>query len=205
MCAHVLSCDVWNSKNGFCCRFVTTENFQEYVTANNLLTKFGGNDPWVFNYDTEKAAMTDLYQRSVMIAERDERPAGEADNVIMSEEAVEDVDQSPVDVNEPVGVSRDNSKQVRFSSGLPPTRQSRFGPDDCGSDTVYGSSQSPDQAKLRRGSAPNFGFRRRQVSRLINLQEPPQSRWLPRETNGELPISQQSFDNATVVGGALLW
>lgn len=57
-------------------------------------------------------------------------------------------------------------KQVRFSPSMPPSRQSRYGPDDDEYTSIGGSDQS-----LLTGSTSSF--RRRQVSRLMSLQETP--------------------------------
>jgi len=95
------------------------------------------------------------------------------------------------------------SKQVRFSSGLPPTRQSRYGPEDGEEGPEFSSlptlhQQNPDQSVLRKGSASSTGFRRRQVSRLMSLQEPVGH----SESNGRISTSRQSAaDKAFVMGG----
>ncbi len=38
-------------------RFVTRESIQEYVDLDNLMVKFGGNDPWNYDYETENERM----------------------------------------------------------------------------------------------------------------------------------------------------
>ena len=80
-----------------------------------------------------------------------------------------------------------NLKQVRFSSSIPPSRQSQYGAED--EENSFGGGQ--DQAVLRKGSATSTGFRRRQVTRLMSLQEDPRDKTpsLERERNGSLPIN----------------
>ena len=76
------------------------------------------------------------------------------------------------------------SLQVRFSSNLPPTRQSRFGPND-GERVQF---HSPNNATLAKGSVAETGFRRRQVSKLMNLQTD------PHQGRRSLPPRHHSMD-----------
>ncbi len=173
-------------------RFVTTDSITEYIPVDNLLTKFGGNDPWEFDFDVEKKAMLKLLRE----ATRDSnRQIANRDEIELSE--TEEFHDEESDEN-----GRGSSKQVRFSSGLPPTRQSRFGPEN-GEEGVEFSSLPPDQSVLRRGSASSTGFRRRQVSRLMSLQEPIQAS--NREANGVHPVRQSAAsDKPFIVGGVQL-
>ncbi len=75
---------------------------------------------------------------------------------------------------------------MSFSGGLPPSRQSRYGDDE------EVRPVSPDQRILQGGSGR--GFRRRQVSRLMSLQD--NKKFSPLDdsaesviaSNGSLPI-----------------
>ena len=77
-----------------------------------------------------------------------------------------------------------NVKQVRFSSTSPPSRQSRYGGDEEDAYSSLGGGN--DQSLLKKGSATSQGFRRRQVTRLMSLQESPEKE--PKERNGSLPV-----------------
>ena len=74
---------------------------------------------------------------------------------------------------------------MRFSAGLPPTRQSRYGPDD--EENPY-HSRYPNESQLLRGSAVSPNYRRRQVNRLLERTSSPQtsseSTILPEESDG---------------------
>ena len=61
-----------------------------------------------------------------------------------------------------------NVMQVRFAPGLPPTHQSRYGSEE--EESLY-RPRSPKEAQLLRGSAVSPNYRRRQVNRLINMQQ----------------------------------
>ncbi len=84
---------------------------------------------------------------------------------------------------------------MSFSGGLPPTRQSRYGDDE------EVRSVSPDQRLLQGGSGRSF--RRRQVSRLMSLQENKKPSLLDNaesaSLNGSLPVLRRySADPGTV-------
>lgn len=36
-------------------RFVTKDDITEYIDPDNLLERFGGNDPWQYDFEEEKA------------------------------------------------------------------------------------------------------------------------------------------------------
>lgn len=94
--------------------------------------------------------------------------------------------------------------QVRFSSNLPPTRQSRFGPED---EEDQQKMVSPENQQLLRGSAASHGFRsihtlllcvpvhtlanvnshycrRRQIHRLMSLQTDTRGQRSPGKNEG---------------------
>ena len=62
--------------------------------------------------------------------------------------------------------------QVRFSAGLPPTRPSRYGPDD--EENPYHSCY-PNKPQLLRGSAVSPNYCWRQVNRLLERTSSPQT------------------------------
>lgn len=142
-------------------RFVTKETIQDYISSDQLLEKFGGTDTWEFDYVVEKeriknlALSADCTRVKAEVTNNDE---------LFPEDTIEDKSESfPGEQSVQQG-----GRQVRFSGGLPPTRQSRFGHDD---EVVKTRPISPQQQVLQAGSATSHGFRRRQVSRLMSLQE----------------------------------
>ena len=164
-------------------RFVSRENFQNYIPPDELLTKFGGNNTWQFDYETERDVMLSYVKK------------------VLDEDASE--------VSEGGAVSG-GGKHVRFSSGLPPTRQSRFGADNEGTDL---QTASLDRRMLQKGSAAGNGFRRRQVSRLMSLQSPPkgaqESGMIEGVGNGSLPALRRqsepvSSTSVTTIGNIML-
>lgn len=204
-------------------RFVTPENIQDYIPADNLLKKFGGNDPWEYVYEVEKKIMLKQIREVAGETQPKATPAvtnhdhwSDDDDMrdILEEDETEDQDGDSGDGAQSVpsiGPEEESLKQVRFSSGLPPSRQSRYGADD---EEFYSISvASPEQASLKKGSATASGFRRRQVTKLMSLQESPRG-GIPatrdKEMNGSLPVSRsprRSVDMAegvTTVGDVLL-
>ena len=182
----------------FYCRFVTTETICEYIPSDNLLVKFGGSDPWEFDYDVEKKVMLKLMRDNCK----------DSDKQLVNWDEVELSDTEEFHEEESDEGDRQastNGKQVRFSSGLPPTRQSRYGPEDGEEGMEYSSLPSlrHDQSVLRKGSASSSGFRRRQVSRLMSLQEPSHGHTADREANGSVPGNRQT-DKPLLVGGVQL-
>lgn len=182
-------------------RFVTMDNIQEYIPAHNLLTKYGGSDTWEFVYEVERKNMLGLLEQaeSQIGARSDDLAKGSPHDEAVSE------------VSEGVGWSQDESvKQVRFSSNVPPTRQSRYGSDD---EESFGNNVSgSDQSLLKKGSATALGFRRRQVTRLMSLQEQgshdkePEVEATGRETrslNGSI-LSTAELDSSTVAVGDVI-
>ena len=173
------------------CRFVTTDTIVDYIPVDNLLVKFGGNDPWEFDFDVEKKEM--LKQLRNACKDTNKQLA----NVDVELSDAEEFHDEESDEGE-----KQASKQVRFSSGLPPTRQSRYGPEDVEEGPEFSSlpslrHQNPDQSVLRKGSASSTGFRRRQVHRLMSLQEPIGH----SEANGAVSSSRQSASDKTFVVG----
>lgn len=168
---------------------MTGETIQQYIPAHNLLTKFGGLDTWDYVYEVEREAMLKLLQ------EAEERKgaqseSGEDDTTELPQEEALAVSDDAVKYDSEgasgTGLSQEeegNVKQVRFSSTSPPSRQSRFGGDE---EDSYCSVGGSDQSLLKKGSATSLGFRRRQVTRLMTLQESSQEKE-PRESNGSLP------------------
>ena len=55
-----------------CCRFVNSETIREYVSPDQLLTQFGGTDPWEFDYEREREVMLGQLQ-SVLQRDQGER------------------------------------------------------------------------------------------------------------------------------------
>lgn len=177
---------------------MTSETVQKYIPAHNLLTKFGGLDTWEYVYEVERADMLKLIQ------EAEERKgaqseSGDDDTTGLPQEEASAVSDDAVKYDsdgawsqEDVG-AEGNVKQVRFSSTSPPSRQSRYGGDE---EENYSSIGGSDQSLLKKGSATSLGFRRRQVTRLMSLQESPQEKE-PRERNGSLPALglEQQFES----------
>lgn len=181
---------------------MTTETISEYIPADNLLVRFGGTDPWEFDFDVEKKVMLKLLRDA---CKDGDRKLVNWDEVELSEdEAFHDEDS---DEGERYPLS--NGKQVRFSSGLPPTRQSRYGPENGEEGIEFSSLPNirQDQSMLRKGSASSSGFRKRQVSRLMSLQEYPQGHSADsREENGRVPVGRQAAPDKPfyIVGGIQL-
>ena len=71
------SCDVHH-------RFVNSETILEYVSADQLLVKFGGMDEWQFDYETEKAVMLNLVREWMEREERKERERGRESGIMDS-------------------------------------------------------------------------------------------------------------------------
>ena len=155
------------------------ETLQEYIPADNLLKKFGGDDQWEFDYDVEKVEMLRLLREHGITDENEMKD-------IPDEVEENSYIQGAVETGGASGgqASEGSLKQVRFSSGLPPTRQSRYGNDDK---DPYASLSNSEQSILNKGSAISSGFRRRQVSRLMSLQETPQEKGL-FEVSESLPV-----------------
>lgn len=175
----------------------------------NLLAKFGGNDPWEFNYEVEREIMLEMIRKipkNTQSQSAVEKLVEGSDDGLSEEEALADEEEEDrISGDDDVSRSTSSSKQVRFSSGLPPSRQSRFGPEeDEEASSMYSMPPHTDQTVLRRGSATTSGFRRRQVSRLMSLQETPQGRLPMKAMNGSVPVSRHSLDKTKVVGGVVL-
>ena len=83
---------------------------------------------------------------------------------------------------------------MRFAAGLPPTRQSRFGGEE--EESVYRPC-SPKEAQLLRGSAISPNYRRRQVNRLMNMQQSSVDSW----TSSSSP--QQSLESTGSLSSSL--
>lgn len=99
--------------------------------------------------------------------------------------------------------SESGVKQVRFSANMPSTRQSRFGTDE---ENSISSVSSVDQSVLRKGSATSAGFRRRQVTRLMSLQDS-SPREKERERHGSLPVIpnvDRQFEGGVVTVGDVI-
>ena len=87
-----------------------------------------------------------------------------------------------------------STKQVRFSPSIPPSRQSRYGPDD---DESFVSIGGPDQSLLKTGSMSSV--RRRQVSRLMSLQETPREmESIGAQRNGSVPNLESTMETVSV-------
>lgn len=56
-------------------RFVTKSDITEYISPDQLLTKFGGTDPWTYCYDPEelKELMGDIWENDPLIVEEDDQ------------------------------------------------------------------------------------------------------------------------------------
>lgn len=148
-------------------KFVTTENITEFIPPEVLLKKFGGENSWEYDFDVERAPM--------MV---------EMEPVWTEEWYASGLPSDLVDGEG--GGGNGGKKQVHFSAGLPPTRQSRYGTDED-EQTSASAAHSPKQRVLAKGTAGASGFRRRQVSKLMSLQS--QTSGLPRQRslgNGEL-------------------
>lgn len=199
-------------------RFVSNDNIQEYIPAHNLLAKFGGLDTWEYVYEVERENLLKLLQqvneRTGAQPEARQPEAGvdnmtalpEEEALAVSDDAVKyDSDGDTGWSQEEVGADG-SVKQVRFSSNTPPSRQSRYGNDE---EDSYGSIGGSDQSLLKKGSATSLGFRRRQVTRLMSLQESPQEPKEPRERNGSLPAGSlerqyESTGPGVAVGDVIL-
>ena len=141
-------------------RFVNKETLPEYIPPDQLLAKFGGNDTWEFDYVVEKERMYNL-----ALSANSKQDEKETNDDLFQDDLLEEEEGESIQSKQAEG---ERGRQVRFSAGLPPTRQSRFGPDD---DVLETRSTSPEQQLLQKGSATSRGFRRRQVSRLMSLQD----------------------------------
>lgn len=188
------------------------ENIRDYIPANNLLTKFGGNDPWEFVYEVEKANMLKM-MREVLDETQSEAGSeeGGSDEVkdIPGEEGLEVGGEESQE--EELG-SEGSVKQVRFSSNMPPVRNSRYADDE---ENVYNTPPAGSaQSVLRKGSATSSGFRKRQVTRLMSLQEDTREkegveRISSRERGASLPVGSlqrqfESMEGGVAVGDVLL-
>ena len=93
--------------------------------------------------------------------------------------------------------SASSTKQVRFSTNIPPSRQSRYGTEEEAS--INSLRSSAEQSMLKKGTASSSGFRRRQVTRLMNSQENPREKeggggGRERERNGVISSLDRSTD-----------
>lgn len=171
---------------------MTNDTIQEYIPAHNLLTKFGGLDTWEFVYEVENEEMLKLIRESERTGAREiaedsmkelpqEAPlAASSDTIKYDSDGACDTAWSQEDMG-----ADENVKQVRFSANTPPSRQSRHGGDE---EDAYSSIGGSDHSLLKKGSATSLGYRRRQVTRLMSLQENPREKEVPmRERNGSLP------------------
>ncbi|MCG8625224.1 MAG: hypothetical protein MJE68_24905, partial [Proteobacteria bacterium] len=125
---------------------MTNENIQEYISPEHLLTKYGGYDQWQFNFEVEHEKMMQLIDSYHDVAADDgddPQDEGLGDDDRLTPVAEEEDDEEMIGGG---GGRRERGgggrKQVRFSSGLPPTRQSRFGRQD---EDDIPRSVSPDQ------------------------------------------------------------
>ena len=132
----------------------------EYIPPDQLLVKFGGNDTWEFDYAVEKERLHNL-----ALSAFNKKKEKETNDDLFQDDILEEEEGESIQSQQ---AEEERGRQVRFSAGLPPTRQSRFGHDD---DILEARSTSPEQQLLQKGSATSRGFRRRQVSRLMSLQE----------------------------------
>lgn len=169
---------------------MSNETIQDYIPAHNLLTKFGGLDTWEYVYEVERENLLKLLQQVTgrtgaqpELAEDSMKDLPQEEPLAASNNGAKYDSEGTFDTGE---ISPDGSvKQVRFSSNTPPSRQSRFGGDE---DDTYSSLGGSDHSLLKKGSATALGYRRRQVTRLMSLQESPREKELPqKERNGSLP------------------
>ena len=205
---------------------MTNGTIQEYIPAHNLLTRFGGLDTWEYDYAVERENMLALLRQ----ADSNRLRTGASGAATSGPGGVTEEDDKMADLPQVTpmrgdgdaayesGLSQEelNSeasvKQVRFSNSLPPSSQSRFGDVNGEDENIsYNSLGGPDQSLLKKGSATSLGFRRRQVTRLMSLQESPPPRaeqGRERQRNGSLPANnlEQEFSDASgvAVGDVIL-
>jgi hypothetical protein len=184
---------------------VTRETIQEYIPAHNLLTKYGGQDTWEYVYEVERESMLKLLREAEERQGAQPESTGEDKIDLPHDEArpVNDdaISEGAYDSQEDSGVEG-NVKQVRFSPSSPPSRQSRYGGDE---EDVYSSIVGSDQSLLK-GSATSHSFRRRQVTRLMSLQESPEKEELKERNRSALGIDRQfeAVEPGVSVGNIIL-
>lgn len=156
--------------------------------------KFGGTNPWQFDFEAER----DLFQSYIKKVLGDDFNTPKSSH---SQALEANHDEFP-------SSGKAGGKQVRFSSGLPPTRQSRFGSDNEGRSL---QTASLDRKMLQKGSASGNGFRRRQVSRLMSLQHGSHESGQTKDSveNGSVPTARRQSEpvtssNVTTIGDIML-
>lgn len=167
-------------------KFVTKSDITDYISPSQLLTMFGGVDDWTFDAVTFKEELRKEHD-SVWL--RDPLGVSPDEGIEVEEEEEEDGEGEGLKESDP------GPRQVRFASGQSPTRQSRYGTDE---DAEYYSQRSTSslEPQLLRGTASSPGYRRRQVTKLINSSQlSPEHSW-PRSTSsidyGDLPSYRKS-------------
>ncbi len=152
--------------------------------------RYGGTDPWEFDHEVEKEEMLRMIREVQGETQLGAPPEDDTMDIPGQETGLEGPGSngSAAHHNGANGTMDDGSlKHVRFSSSIPPSRQSRYGTES--EQNSFSSTGSPDQAALKKGSVTTTGFRRRQVTRLMSLQEEPRDSSPALERNGSLPIN----------------